>query len=84
MIKIHNKSSIDDKGTVNAACPLCGGTLPKKVFGGETALYLNSIQVKTIHNKYFAVCSECKQSYELAKSPDDAKPFIDIGKGKIV
>lgn len=84
MIRVHNESKIDDKGTTNAACPLCGSTLPKKVFGSDTSLYLNSIQVKKIHNKFFAVCSECKQTFEFAKSPDDSKAFIDIGRGKTV
>ena len=65
MIKPKIDSYCTEKGEIIAKCPHCNAEGKKQVFESDTALYINSIQLKKIHNKIFAVCTNCKNTFEV-------------------
>lgn len=65
MIKPRIDSYCTEKGEIIAKCPHCNAEGKKQVFESDTALYINSIQLKKIHNKFFALCTQCKNTFEL-------------------
>lgn len=65
MLKPKIDSYCSEKGLLVTTCPLCGKIGQKQVYESDTALYLNSIQLKKIHNKKFALCTHCKGTFEV-------------------
>jgi hypothetical protein len=63
--KLFTDSHVSDKGRMPAKCPHCGKIGDFPVFEDSTGLYINIIQLKKIHNSFFAVCPECKQTFYL-------------------
>ncbi len=67
MIKPECLSYCEEKGKIDIVCPKCGSVGAKATFNNDTSLYIYSIRLKQIHNHHFAVCTNCKNVFEVAK-----------------
>ena len=65
MIKLNTSSDCSYEGEAMLVCPKCGKRGTAHIFSTETGLCLNSIQIKQIHNSFFAVCAECRSTFEV-------------------
>ena len=65
LIKPKIQSYCTEEGETTATCPYCKSEGKKQIFGSDTSLCINSIQLKKIHNKFFAVCTNCKNTFEV-------------------
>ncbi len=65
MIKPKIDSYCTEKDYIVVQCPLCSHIGIKQVFESDTSLYLNYIKIKKIHNKKFALCTNCKGTFEV-------------------
>ncbi len=65
MIKPKIDSYCTEKDCAVLECPFCHNISQKQIFESDTSLYLNYIKVKKIHNKKFALCTNCKGTFEV-------------------
>lgn len=65
MKKIAIQGKIKDKDRLQVLCPICGRQTEAALFETKTSLCIYSIPVKKIHNRFVAVCTNCKRTFEV-------------------
>ena len=65
LIKPTVDSYCEEEGKIKAVCPFCKQESEINLFKSDTSLYINSIRLKEIHNKKFALCTGCKKAFEV-------------------